>query len=153
MKRRKDMKNTSNGAKWVRELVTDTMDQFKKQAKQGVEQRGHRLGDWNDISPSNATATCRYCQKEVQVLLNPAPNETHIAGPACGLNCHPLEVRKAINVAIRRAIRGRNAHSVVTTSDGGYQILTDYNQEQAEKLGLKTLFRAHFTDYLDSTGK
>lgn len=67
---------------------------YKREASNDAEARGHQLGRWRrvrlDIGGPPRTAfdaVCLSCGADVRVMLYPAPNETHIAGPAIATDC------------------------------------------------------------------
>lgn len=59
------------------------------QANQSAKWRGHKI-EWRKVPHYSGIiwqGTCRKCQREVQVLQNPAPNDIVIGGEAVALNC------------------------------------------------------------------
>ena len=47
----------------------------------------HWMGKFKTLAPGNAVAMCMDCGMEVQVLVNPKPNDVEIGGPAIACVC------------------------------------------------------------------
>lgn len=63
---------------------------LKNEATDACHNRGHILGDWKDfISENNIIGhnECLHCNKGVQVMTHPMPNEIEIGGEAVALDC------------------------------------------------------------------
>jgi hypothetical protein len=65
---------------------------LKREATEGVQARGHKLGRWYQLSPRSMEATCKLCARNVVINARPSPNDIDIGGSACGLNCHMASV-------------------------------------------------------------
>lgn len=49
--------------------------------------RGHELTRFKWATPTRGWADCKNCAAWVTVIVNPAPNEIDIGGPAVAVNC------------------------------------------------------------------
>ena len=56
---------------------------LQQQAMTSAIWRGHAMGSWE---PGNIS-TCKRCGAWVQVLVNPAPSQIDIGGPAVAVQC------------------------------------------------------------------
>lgn len=69
-----------------------TLDDLKSEAISSCENRGHKMGEWEDSSETDpvwSVSHCDICDKYVEVNLKPAPNQIDISGYAVALNCKP----------------------------------------------------------------
>lgn len=60
---------------------------LKREAIGSCEFRGHEMKRFTKLEKENFISCCIYCGKEVQILLNPKPNEIEIGGEAVALYC------------------------------------------------------------------
>lgn len=63
-----------------------SIDDLMHEATVACELRGHKLDKW-DVFENEAMNKCILCGKDVQVIVNPRPNEIDIGGEAVALNC------------------------------------------------------------------
>jgi hypothetical protein len=61
---------------------------LKKSAERSAQYRRHNLAPWQKISDKIYRATCKDCEKSVDVNLHPLPNEIAIGGEAVALGCN-----------------------------------------------------------------
>ena len=57
------------------------------QAVESCEWRGHKMGDFEPISPYVAVSCCKQCNMQVAINTRPLPNEIDIGGEAVAVNC------------------------------------------------------------------
>jgi len=74
----------------IKDLVNNRA-RLKRQARQAMEKRGHRPGDWVSIGLSKAYCRCLNCGAQVVVTDRPAPNEIEVGGEAVAVNCQVTE--------------------------------------------------------------
>ena len=64
-----------------------TLRTLKQSARESATWRGHVLTNFKQYSHGTYLAHCKVCTAWVQVLINPAPNQIDIGGPAVALTC------------------------------------------------------------------
>jgi hypothetical protein len=58
------------------------LQRLQAQARMSAENRGHTLAPFSLLAPGNAVSKCTVCNREVQVLTKPAPNQIDVGGEA-----------------------------------------------------------------------
>lgn len=61
--------------------------QLKVEARQAATNRGHMLSQFVRSSARLHFAVCGRCQRRVQIISSPLPNETEIGGEAVSVQC------------------------------------------------------------------
>jgi len=72
------------------DLDSPSIADLEREALVSCELRGHEMGDWDRSRRGSAnisTCECVKCQKYVQVIDLPQPNEIDIGGTAVALHC------------------------------------------------------------------
>ena len=67
------------------------LGQLRNEANKACKVRGHDTMEWSapyhGETRSRQCASCSMCGKEVQITMNPLPNEIEVGGEAVALNC------------------------------------------------------------------
>lgn len=64
-----------------------TKRELAHQAESAARWRGHRLGNWQNVSETSAIAECQDCGRQVAIDTNPPANGIDIGGEVVALNC------------------------------------------------------------------
>jgi hypothetical protein len=81
------------------------LQRLQAQARMSAENRGHTLAPFSLLAPGNAVSKCTVCNREVQVLTKPAPNQIDVGGEAVALRCTADDMLRKPSRAMQRQMR------------------------------------------------
>jgi hypothetical protein len=88
--------DSSRGGKYSQgvsctEIIMKHLGHLREQAETACKSRGHSIewsAPYHGESQSIQHGCCNHCDREVQIIMNPRPNQIDVGGEAVALNCN-----------------------------------------------------------------